>query len=141
MRLLLSLIFNTLFYLVLVGGMLLILPLLIFSRDTVRPGLKALLRALLFLQKLFGQEVEFRGLMHVPPGGCLIAPKHQSMWETLMLGLLFKDPAFIYKRELESIPLFGAFLRKFDMVPIDRAKGASALRAMARVGAEKVKEG
>lgn len=141
MRALIAFIFNFLFYLILVLGLILILPLLFFSRKAVRPALKAVMVTLLNLQKLFGQKIEFRGLHNVPEGGCIIAPKHQSMWETLMLGTLFSDPAFIYKRELEKVPLFGAFLRKFDMVPIDREKGASALRDMTRLAAQKIQEG
>jgi 1-acyl-sn-glycerol-3-phosphate acyltransferase len=141
MRTFIVVVFNTVFYTVLAFGMILILPLFFFSRHVVLPVLMTVMGALMGLQNLFGQKVEFRGLHNIPHGGCLIAPKHQSMWETMILGTLFDDPGFIYKRELEKIPLFGIYLRKFDMVPIDRAKGASELRKMTRLAAQKVKQG
>jgi 1-acyl-sn-glycerol-3-phosphate acyltransferase len=141
MRKLLAIIFNTLFYFMLMLGLLLLMPLLLLSRHGVRKGLKALFRTLIGLQGLFGQKVEFRGLQNIPRGGCIIAPKHQSMWETLMLGILFADPGFIYKRELEKIPVFGAFLRKANMVPVDRDKGVAALLAMTHAAAQKIREG
>jgi 1-acyl-sn-glycerol-3-phosphate acyltransferase len=133
--------FNTLFYLTLALGMFLLLPLFVFPRAVIRPVFKKLLQFTYILQDLFGLKLEFRGLQNIPQGGCLVASKHQSVWETFMLSPLFVEPAYVYKYELEKIPLFGTYLRKFDMVPIDRTKGASALREMTRLTARKVREG
>ncbi len=141
MRALRAVIFNILFYLWTIASLLMIMPLLFFSRHIVRHGLKTMMAGMLLLQRTFGLKVEFRGLHNIPQGGCLVAAKHQSMWETFMLGPLFPDPAFVYKRELEKIPLLGFILRKFDMVPVDRAKGAAALRTMVAEAAEKIRQG
>jgi len=141
MRILPVILFNTLFYLALTLGMILILPLFIFSRRLVGLALKGLIYVTIALQFLFGLRVVFRGKENIPKGGCLVASKHQSMWETFMLSPLFYDPGYVYKRELEKIPLFGAYLRKFDMVPIDRDGRASALRDMTRITARKLGEG
>jgi 1-acyl-sn-glycerol-3-phosphate acyltransferase len=74
--------------------------------------------------------VEWRGLEKIPPGPLIIACKHQSAWETFVLLTLFDDPAFIVKRELIWIPLFGWAMWKGDMIPVDRGAGSQALAAM-----------
>jgi 1-acyl-sn-glycerol-3-phosphate acyltransferase len=136
-----AIVFNILFYLLLAVGMVLILPLFIFPRHIVGFALKRLLSASLLLQCLFGLKVEVRGKKNIPQGGAIIASKHQSVWETFMLSNLFYDPGFVYKCELEKIPLYGSYLRKFDMVPINRSEGIRALKKMVRLAAEKVKQG
>ncbi len=60
----------------------------------------------------------------------MFAFKHQSAWETLVLHLLFADPAITLKRELTQIPLFGWYLTHAGMIRIDRAGGGRALRAL-----------
>ena len=63
----------------------------------------------------------------------MVASKHQSTWETFALLALFADPAFILKRELMWLPLFGWFTRKGRMIPVNRgARCAGAGRARAR---------
>jgi 1-acyl-sn-glycerol-3-phosphate acyltransferase len=76
--------------------------------------------------------VEIRGRERIPPGGLLVAAKHQSFLETFALLPLVDDPAFILKRELLWIPLFGWLAWKAGMIPIDRSGGAQALAAMNR---------
>lgn len=141
MRLLCALIFNFLFYLVFVFYMIGILPLMVFQRRIPTRAMIASSKSLVLLQNLFGIKIVVRGKENIPQGGCLVAAKHQSMWETIMLPLHFSDPAFVYKRELERIPLFGLYMRKFDMIPIDRSKGVSALRTMLKYAAEKIRQG
>ena len=63
-----------------------------------------------------------------PGAPAIYAFKHQSAWETLVLNLLFPDPAIVLKRELTQIPLFGWYLLHAGMIRIDRAGGARALR-------------
>jgi 1-acyl-sn-glycerol-3-phosphate acyltransferase len=52
------------------------------------------------------------------------------VWETFALIPLFGDPAFIYKRELIWIPVFGWYLWKSDMVPVDRRARGGAIASM-----------
>jgi 1-acyl-sn-glycerol-3-phosphate acyltransferase len=59
----------------------------------------------------------------------------------LFLSCYLNYPAFVLKRELLSIPLFGWYLRKVGMIAVDRAAGASALRNMARQASEAFAEG
>lgn len=71
----------------------------------------------------------------VPPGPHLYASKHQSMFETLDLLLVLRDPATVLKRELADIPLFGRIARHVGVIPVDRAGSAKALRRMMRAAA------
>ena len=70
------------------------------------------------------------GREHVPEGACIIAAKHQSAWETFKLHLLFGDPAIVLKKELLDIPIWGRYLARSGMIPIDRSAGSKALSGM-----------
>ena len=61
---------------------------------------------------ILGIDYELRGAEHRPQNGAyLVASKHQSAYETLILYQLFGDPTIVLKKELLGIPLFGWFLR------------------------------
>lgn len=70
-----------------------------------------------------------------PAGPALVAAKHQSMFETIELVLHLHEPAVVLKRELADIPAWGWVARRYGTIPIDRAGGATALRAMTRAAA------
>jgi 1-acyl-sn-glycerol-3-phosphate acyltransferase len=86
--------------------------------------------SLWLLRVICGIDVEWRGLEKIPPGGILVAAKHQSAWETFALVALFPDPTFVIKRELMWIPFFGWYAQHAGMIPVDRGAGKSALAAM-----------
>ena len=89
------------------------------------------------LRVVAGIRVELRGLEKIPPGALLVAAKHQSVWETFTLFTLFDDPAYVLKRELMWIPVFGWYAWKSDMIPVDRASRGGAVAGMiARARAE-----
>jgi 1-acyl-sn-glycerol-3-phosphate acyltransferase len=126
-----SFLFNAAFYLNLILWMLAIIPTFAMSRKALIRAAQAWARSSMWLMKVIaGTKVEFRGLEKIPPGGLLVAAKHQSFWETFVLASLFDDPAFILKRELMWLPLFGWYLKKADMVPINRRAGSLALTEM-----------
>lgn len=93
------------------------------------------------LRVIAGVRVEVRGIEHLPAGGCIVASKHQSAWETVSVFNLFPNPAFILKRELMWIPLFGWYAWKFDMIPVDRGRGGAALRAMVARATQEIARG
>lgn len=130
-----SIAFQIAFYLATTLYLLAFLPLLpLLSRRTLwRLGVLSWVRTNVFLLRvLVGTRAEFRGVENIPDGPLLIAAKHQSAWETFALLPLFADPAFILKRELMHIPVFGWFAAKARMIPVDRKGGSSAMRAMTR---------
>ncbi|MDQ8755851.1 lysophospholipid acyltransferase family protein [Sphingosinicella sp. LHD-64] len=76
-----------------------------------------------------------------PAGAVLAAAKHQSMFETLELLLMFNEPAVVLKRELAAIPLWGWVVRRYGVIPVDRGAGATALRRMMRAAEAAIAEG
>jgi len=137
-----SLLFNAAFYANLILWMLVATPLLLAPRMALMRVAQAWGRSNLWLLRtIAGTRLELRGRERIPPGGLLVAAKHQSLWETFALATLFDDPAFVLKRELTWIPLFGWFLRKADMVSVDRRAGSNALRDMTRRARDEVARG
>jgi 1-acyl-sn-glycerol-3-phosphate acyltransferase len=57
--------------------------------------------------------------------------KHQSAWDTLVFALLLDRPAIVLKQELLNLPLFGWYMRKCRMIPVNRKGRAAALKRMA----------
>jgi 1-acyl-sn-glycerol-3-phosphate acyltransferase len=93
------------------------------------------------LAVLIGLRHEIRGAENVPDGPVIYAVKHQSAWETIAFALLIPNFAGVYKRELLWIPIYGWFMWRASMIPIDRSAGAGALRKMLRRAREAVAEG
>jgi 1-acyl-sn-glycerol-3-phosphate acyltransferase len=131
MQLFRSILFNIAFYLNTLMWMVLLLPLLAAPHRIYMWGPKAWARSTLWLlEVIVGAKSVYRNREQIPPGGLLVASKHQSAWETLALVPLFDDPTFILKRELMFIPVFGWYLAKARCVPIDRRAGGQALAQM-----------
>ncbi len=123
-----SLIFNALFYATLAAIMILGCPALLFGRKAVL-GLARVWSwaSSWLLRHICGVTVEFRGVERIPKGGILIAPKHQSTWETFALIPFAEDFSFILKRELTWIPLFGWYILRSNQIAINRRNGSAAL--------------
>jgi 1-acyl-sn-glycerol-3-phosphate acyltransferase len=131
LRLARSLVFNALFYLNTVVWLILALPTFFMPYTAILWVAKTWGRInLVLLRVVVGLRYEIRGREKIPPGPLIVAAKHQSAWETIALMPLFDNPVFIVKRELMWIPLFGWFMRKGRMVPVDRSAGLRALNAM-----------
>ncbi len=144
MRLLRSLLFQAAFYGTTTFYLLVFLPLLpVLSRKAMwRVGVMTWVATnTVLLRLIVGTRAEFRGVENIPDGPLLIAAKHQSAWETFALLPLFSDPAFILKKELMRIPVFGWFAAKQRMIPVDRAGGRSALADMVRTAAAETATG
>jgi 1-acyl-sn-glycerol-3-phosphate acyltransferase len=77
----------------------------------------------------------------IPTHPVLVAAKHQSMFETLALVVLLGAPATIVKQELGKIPLWGWVARRYGVIPVDRAGGATALRQMVKNARAEVAQG
>jgi 1-acyl-sn-glycerol-3-phosphate acyltransferase len=107
--------------------------LLIAPRSWAMAALAAHGRATVWLLRFIcGTAMEVRGHEKLLPGPVIVAAKHQAAWDTFALISLMRDPALVMKAELLSIPLYGWFCRKFELIPIQRELGPSALRQMLR---------
>src|SRR5207248_6656724 len=85
---------------------------------------------LALLRAIVGLDGEIRGLEHLPPGAAIIAMKHQSAWDTLILPVVLGDPAVVLKRELLLVPFYGWYAGRAGSIAIDRRAGAGTLRRM-----------
>jgi 1-acyl-sn-glycerol-3-phosphate acyltransferase len=98
--------------------------------------------AVVFLAKIIlGIRWRVEGREHLPARPSIILAKHQSAWETLAFQLIFPPQVHVLKRELLWIPFFGWGLALMSPIAIDRSRGAAALRAMARLGRERLAQG
>jgi len=84
------------------------------------------------LKRIAGTDYTIEGLENLPGGAYIIAPKHQSFWDTIALLPHLDDPFYILKRELTWIPLFGWYVNKMRMVPIDRGAKSKVMPEVLR---------
>jgi len=83
---------------------------------------------------------EVRGREYIPQGAALIASKHQSAWDTVIFWIIFRKPAYILKRELIFLPIFGWYLVLLKNIYIDRKGGAGALKRMLQDAHKRIQE-
>lgn len=81
------------------------------------------------------------GLENLPPHPCVILSKHQSAWETIAYQAIFPAQAWVLKRELLWIPLFGWGLAATRPIAIDRKAGVRALDDVVKQGTERLAGG
>ena len=93
------------------------------------------------LRKFCGLTWEVRGIENLPDGPFIVASKHQSMWDTMFLNLILKDPAIVLKKELLWIPYYGWISYKTGHIAIDRSAAASALKKMVRSAKDRISDG
>lgn len=137
-----SLIYNVLFYLLLAFWVIVAVPTFLLPTAALMRVAKMWGQSSIWLMRLVcGTKVEFRGLDKIPSGPLIVAPKHQSMWETFALLQFFDHPLYILKRELTWIPMFGWLLIKGGMIAINRKAGGRILVEMARRAREEVRRG
>ncbi len=138
-----SLTFNVAFYAWTVGLTLATLPFYFFlSEDKAMGVVRLWSRGMLrLLRVVAGTTYEVRGLDNLPPGGALVACKHQSSWETLALAPILPNPTYVMKAELARIPVFGAYTSKAGMIHVDRQGKTAALRALAERAREEIAKG
>src|SRR5277367_116941 len=137
-----SLIYNVLFYLLLVFWLIVAIPTFVMPRSAILAVAKRWAsQSTWLLRVVCNVKVEYRGVEKIPKGPLLVASKHQSMWETIALLQLFDQPLYILKRELTLIPFFGWYLIKAGMIAVDRRAGGRALLKMVRQASEEVRNG
>lgn len=128
-----SLLFNMCFFLWAMLSSVIFAPLfLISSRASLAAGRPWALGALFLARVICGITYELRGAEHISRAPALYASKHQSAWDTAVFLVLLNHPAYVLKRSLLSIPLWGWYLWRMKMIAIDRAAGASAIKHMIR---------
>lgn len=77
---------------------------------------------------MVGLHAEIRG--DVPQDAALVAAKHQSFFDILLIFGALPNPRFIMKKQLLHAPFLGWYAKRLGCVPVDRGKGGAAVRDM-----------
>ena len=94
------------------------------------------------LRVVCGTTHSIEGLENLPKGGgYILAPKHQSFWDTFAMLPFVWDMVIILKRELLYIPMFGFYLARMNMIAIRRGDRRKALEEVTRRAREEVTQG
>jgi 1-acyl-sn-glycerol-3-phosphate acyltransferase len=94
------------------------------------------------LRVICGVRLVVTGREHLPASSAaLIAAKHQSAFDTIVWLWLLPDPAYIVKRELLRVPVWGWLIWGSGQIAVDRLAGASAMRHLLRKGQAAAAEG
>lgn len=130
-RWLISLVFmiNIYFMMVVIG--LLWAPYAILSPAGARAGAKVYSRYVFWLSRwMLGLRVEIRG--EVPSGEVIIAAKHQSFLDIMMIFTALPTAKFIMKKEILWTPVIGLYAKRLGCVPVARGKRGAAISQMVR---------
>ena len=77
---------------------------------------------------MVGLRSEIRG--EVPTEGVIIAAKHQSFFDILLISSVIPRLRFIMKKELRWAPVIGMYAAWTNTIPVDRGKKGQAIKDM-----------
>jgi len=117
-------------------------PYLLLSHSLLRKPVNVwILGIFKLLEIICNITYEVKGKENIPNNAVLVASKHQSAFETFALFNNINNSIFIHKKQLFYIPIFGQYLKKVNMISIDRSKGSSAIRTMLNEAKSKISQG
>jgi 1-acyl-sn-glycerol-3-phosphate acyltransferase len=94
---------------------------------------------------ILGIRNRIQGMENLPQGSkdpAVLLVKHQSVWETFLMPTIMPHPlAYVFKKELLSIPFFGWAMGRLDMIHIDRSQRARAFAKVVQQGRRLMQEG
>jgi len=87
------------------------------------------------LKVICGLSYRISGSENLPAAAAVIMSKHQSTWETIALRhIVGGKQAWILKRELLRVPIFGWALASMSSIAIDRKAGRKAIIQIIKQG-------
>ncbi len=114
--------------LMLVMGLIVMIPTLLSKRIARKMARAYCAMVFWQLRVICGARIEIRG--PVPQEACVVASKHQSFLDILLLTYALPHARFIMKKSLLHTPILGMFARQIGCVAIDRSAGGDAVRTM-----------
>jgi len=137
-----SLLFNIIGYSTLAFGCILNSVIGVFSRRaTVNIWAYVLLPFFVkALQYVGGIKIEVRGQQYIQDKPALYASKHESALETYVIPTVVRKAAFVLKKELTYIPIFGWAQAFYGMIAVDRSAGGAAMKGMLRSAKKRIEE-
>ncbi|MFC7702948.1 lysophospholipid acyltransferase family protein [Plastorhodobacter daqingensis] len=104
-------------------------PFALFRRQAVFDAVHAYCRWVRFSARwMVGLHTEVRG--PVPQDEVLVASKHQSFLDIILIVSVLPRPKFIMKKELKWAPILGWYALRMGCIPVDRGKRGAAIRQM-----------
>jgi 1-acyl-sn-glycerol-3-phosphate acyltransferase len=88
-----------------------------------------------------GISYQVEGKENIPSEPCVVLSKHQSMWETMAVQLIFPPQVWVLKRELMWIPFFGWGLAMTSPIAINRGTAREALKQLVKQGKDRLDRG
>jgi 1-acyl-sn-glycerol-3-phosphate acyltransferase len=124
-----SLIFNAQMYFVMLPIGIAFAPWALFSRRGALAACHTYCRWVRWTARwMIGLRTEIRG---TPPSDeVLIAAKHQSFLDIILIFSAVPSGKFIMKKELVWAPLLGQYALRIGCIPVDRGKRGAAVRKM-----------
>lgn len=111
-----------------------------FSRRAVRGGARLWARWFRWCARhILRVRLDVRGTPMQQ--GAIIACKHESAYETIVMLCLLDAPAVVMKAELRRIPVWGYIAERHGSIFVERGRGGTALKAMLRQARARLAEG
>ena len=124
-----SLFFNVQMYVAMAVMGLYWAPIAAMTPDGAHRGVRAYCRYVRWSAAwMVGLRSQVRGT--VPEGDVMIAAKHQSFFDIILLCSVLPAPKFIMKKERKYAPVLGWFAQRMGCVPVDRGKRGQAIAQM-----------
>ncbi|MDA5092680.1 lysophospholipid acyltransferase family protein [Aliiroseovarius sp. KMU-50] len=77
---------------------------------------------------MVGLKSEIRG--EVPQDEVIIAAKHQSFFDIILIASVIPRPKYIMKKQLRWAPIIGYYAKRVNCVAVDRGKRGAAIKQM-----------
>jgi 1-acyl-sn-glycerol-3-phosphate acyltransferase len=104
-------------------------PYALLSKNGARQACKTYARwAIWSARWMVGIRCEVRG--PVPQGEVLVAAKHQSFLDILVIFNALPQAKFIMKQELMWTPIIGIYAKRLGCIPVNRGKRGAAIARM-----------
>lgn len=124
-----SLLFSIQIYLMMFLMALFFTPMAIWKRDWAFHGIHTWCRYVRWSAAwMLGLKSEVRG--EIPTDEVLIAAKHQSFFDIILIVSETPRPKFIMKKQLKWAPIVGYYAMRIGCVPVDRGKRGQAISKM-----------
>lgn len=137
-----SILFEVILYSVTIIALIIWLPLLVLPLRYIHSIQAFYGRLFDKICSLFlGLTYRIKGHEHIADTPVIYAIKHESAWDTLALSAIINHPAFVIKRELLFVPLFGWYMSKFQMIAVDRRNPRKLISSFLHQAKRRLEEG
>lgn len=93
------------------------------------------------LKHIVGLDYVVHGAENIPDTPTVVYIKHESVWETFVVLVLFPPQCWVLKRELMWVPVLGWALSKTRAIAINRSAHRTALEQVVEQGKQRLASG